>query len=337
MAAVKLADVLRAGKDDKFKPADADSKTEEVHDFDIGHLMVLDQLPVDAAELAKGPAEHLLRSTRDSVQLLFNKLFSMPTAPADVGRLVHLPPPKMRLPRAKKLPEMKELTTWQKFAKEKGIMKRKKDRFVWDADSKEWKARFGYNRVDGPEKDWVIEAKPTDDGQVDPFLKKQEEKRGRVAANKMQQKRNELNANPELVKQINQNDKEVTKRQVDRALSIVSKSTASIGKFDERLPGEGKTKVSGARKKYDPVTGQTSEEKKKSLSYLDQVLGKETKATLSVQKAAKAKLGDMERQGAFDDKPGKKSGAVKKIEKKVHSIQKKRMKGKGGKTAVRKI
>ncbi len=98
-----------------------------------------------------------------------------------------------------------------------------------------------------------------------------------------------------------------------------------------------------------------------------QVLGKETKATLSVQKvrwwgdpsvtlltkhsssaivyrcvrcavqAAKAKLGDMERQGAFDDKPGKKSGAVKKIEKKVHSIQKKRMKGKGGKTAVRKI
>ena len=53
--------------------------------------------------------------------------------------------------------------------------------------------------------------------------------------------------------------------------------------------------------------------------------------------AAKAKLGDMERQGAFDEKPGKKSGVVKKIDKKVHTIQKKRMKGKGGKTAVRKI
>lgn len=43
-----------------------------------------------------------------------------------------LPPPTTNLPRSRKVPGPKAMTKWEKFAKEKGIQKKKKDKKVFD-------------------------------------------------------------------------------------------------------------------------------------------------------------------------------------------------------------
>lgn len=63
--------------------------------------------------------------------------------------------------REKPIPPPKKETRWEKFAKEKGIEKKKKSRMVWDEASQDWKPRWGYNRANaGDEEAPIIEIKP---------------------------------------------------------------------------------------------------------------------------------------------------------------------------------
>ena len=48
--------------------------------------------------------------------------------------VIKLPESTTRLPRAKPAPKEKQLTKWEKYAKEKGITKRKKSKATWDED-----------------------------------------------------------------------------------------------------------------------------------------------------------------------------------------------------------
>ena len=50
--------------------------------------------------------------------------------------VIKLPAPTTRLPREKPVPKEKQLTKWEKYAKEKGITKRKKTKSVWDEELK---------------------------------------------------------------------------------------------------------------------------------------------------------------------------------------------------------
>lgn len=61
-----------------------------------------------------------------------------------------LPAPKTRLPREKPVPEDKALTRWEKFALERGIRKRKKDRMAWDEAAQEWRPAWGYKVREAP-------------------------------------------------------------------------------------------------------------------------------------------------------------------------------------------
>jgi regulator of ribosome biosynthesis len=58
----------------------------------------------------------------------------LPTAKVDNEIVIKLPPGTTRLPRAKPVPKAKELTKWEKYAKEKGITKRKKANAEWDEE-----------------------------------------------------------------------------------------------------------------------------------------------------------------------------------------------------------
>jgi hypothetical protein len=93
-----------------------------------------------------GNHQQMLEKAANSVQFLVGRFFSLPSEPVEGGRLVHLPPAVTVLPREKPAPKPKPLTRWEKFAKEKGIAKKKKDLMVYDEQSKEWKPRFGYKR-----------------------------------------------------------------------------------------------------------------------------------------------------------------------------------------------
>ena len=91
-------------------------------------------------------AQQMLEKATNSVQFLVGRFFALPSEPTEGGRMVHLPPAVTVLPREKPIPKPKPLTRWEKFAKEKGIAKKKKDLMVYDEQSKEWKPRFGYKR-----------------------------------------------------------------------------------------------------------------------------------------------------------------------------------------------
>ena len=107
------------------------------------------------------------------------------------GRLVELPPPRTRLPREKPLPQPKALTRWEAYAKEKGIVKRKRSARVWDEDAGEWRGRHGYGRVADPSEVPVIEAKAWEQtGMEDPFATQTREKRARTAAQHGRQVKN---------------------------------------------------------------------------------------------------------------------------------------------------
>lgn len=56
-----------------------------------------------------------------------------------------LPEPSILFPRSKRLPEEKILTKWEKFAKEKGIKKRKRLGMKYDSELKGQVARWGRN------------------------------------------------------------------------------------------------------------------------------------------------------------------------------------------------
>ena len=101
---------------------------------------------------------------RDNLQLLVDDLFQLPTTISDVGPLAALPAPITALPRAKSIPKAKEPTRWEKFAKAKGIVKRKKGSHEYDEEKGEWRPRHGAkSRKNDRMAGWITELKPGQD------------------------------------------------------------------------------------------------------------------------------------------------------------------------------
>jgi len=95
------------------------------------------------------------------------------------------------LPRTKKIPEAKPETTWEKFSKERGIKKKKRDRMVFDEQTEEYKPRFGYKRIkSGLEDVPIVEIKNGQDPFADPWSIDRQSKKDRIKKNEKQQIRN---------------------------------------------------------------------------------------------------------------------------------------------------
>jgi len=76
--------------------------------------------------------EYFLNLARDNTQLLINEIWKCPKHRVDDVTVAKLPNQTTVLPRALPVPRPRELTKWEKFAKEKGIQKKKKDKLKWD-------------------------------------------------------------------------------------------------------------------------------------------------------------------------------------------------------------
>lgn len=61
-------------------------------------------------------------------------MWELPTERVEECVVAKLPAPVFVLPRSRKCPTAKPLTKWEKFAKEKGIKKVKKDKKVFDQE-----------------------------------------------------------------------------------------------------------------------------------------------------------------------------------------------------------
>lgn len=134
--------------------------------------------------------EALLNMARDNTQYLFNKIWDLEKVTVDEAICVKLPSKIYKLPREKPLPKEKEPTKWEKYAKEKGIVKKKKDKKIWDSDSKTWKPTFGYNRGNDDTKDWLIEIPQNADPMKDYFKERENAKKERTAKNEFQRLKN---------------------------------------------------------------------------------------------------------------------------------------------------
>ena len=159
-------------------------------ELDLGNMLAIDNNQIEPAQLDS--PEKLLALARDNAQLLLNAIWDLETVKVEDAVTAKLPPPSYVLPREKPVPKPKTLTKWEKYAKEKGIdKKKKKDRLVWDDVLQKWIPQFGYKKAQAEaEKNWAIPVKHNADPNEDPYEKLAEDKREKVAKNELQRLRN---------------------------------------------------------------------------------------------------------------------------------------------------
>ena len=118
--------------------------------------------------------------------------------------------------------------------------------------------------------DWVIEAKPGDDPNVDPFEARSAVRKVKHTKQKTQQERNRREASHAAGASskgagagIDRNalkDKDDMKKYLGEAMSAAQVSTASVGRFDKMLRGEA-SRDKGKRKQYETATQQGASSK----------------------------------------------------------------------------
>ncbi|KAF9208780.1 Rhodanese- sulfurtransferase [Haplosporangium sp. Z 27] len=291
-----VSEVLEAHKQ-KFKSVSVEGKVIPV-EYDLGLLTAYDQNPVDEAELKKNKDAYLHSLSRDNAQLLFNEIFQLPTISDDNGVMAMLPTPTTLLPREKPLPKPKPETRWEKFAKAKGIVNRKKERMVYDDATGEYKPRWGYKGInDDGSKDWIIEVPASANPMEDQYEARRDAKKERVERNEKRRQRNMEEAAVATKmdqKAVNKGDRPnmdnvraLKRKEIENQILISKNSTASAGKFDEAIKGDLKPK--GIKRQFAPtVVADLSKEKAGNMSILDRVVGKNGEDLVNVRKAIKA-------------------------------------------------
>jgi regulator of ribosome biosynthesis len=297
----------------KFRTAAPDDQEKEDDlRYDLGNLAAFDTHPISLQDVnANGGISNinnfLIKHARDNAQLLYNQIFNLDSESSDVGRLVLLPESETPLPRFRPVPKPKPETKWEKFAKEKGIKNKKRERMLWDEEKKEWRPRYGYQRANDEMRDWAIEVGPNDNPYEDPFQARKVAKKERILKNKLKQLGNleraagtkvphGLKANLSKDNGINllkgNNSRNNTnsngskkmgkgiKRKsgliglgdrTNEALKDAQRSSASMGKFDNKLKHEKKMNRGGKRRKKLSVTN-TIDDKTQARKILERVL-----------------------------------------------------------------
>ncbi|XP_050309946.1 ribosome biogenesis regulatory protein homolog [Anthonomus grandis grandis] len=272
----------------KYKPITVEKHLEL--EYDLGTLLAVDMNDFDTTKLRREKNDYFLNLARDNTQLLLNQLWDLPTEKVEEAIMVKLPKPKTLLPRMKPVPRPKPLTKWQKFAQEKGIQKKKKPKLSWDEQLKQWIPLYGFKRAKAEkEKNWVLEVPQNADPNEDQFAKKTVAKTENVAKNELQRLRNIAKGKKIKVPRVGVTNPEVSSaKDLQAAVTVAKASTASLGKFQDKLPKEkearGVTEITpGAsrKRKMPPVAGDI--EKRENLNIVETILNKRPK--LDIEKA----------------------------------------------------
>lgn len=291
------ADAKR-GKDEKdekkpLKPAT--SSREDNLQYDLGLLAAYDISPQPTAmkEL------EFLAHTRDSVQLLVNKIFGLPRTTIEEGVVVKLPTDGgiFLLPRSKPVPKEKLQTRWQKFMEDKNMRKRKRSRLVFDEASGDWVPRWGYGSIrkrEAAAKSAIYEFKDGEDTNSDPVERQRAEKKLQIARQKLREVRNQVEAaGGKMRAAVPDLDQRGTKRGKDglrEAIRRAQLSSGSRGKFD-KLANNEPTNLNAKRQRPPSSMGGEGE-KERNLKFAGKVLAGET-----FDKDKMAKVGNQQREG----------------------------------------
>jgi len=240
----------KTNKEEAAPPKPATASRDDNLTYDLKHLAAFDIAPLN-------PKVNFLDYTRDSVQLLVNKIFALPTDKADVGLCAVLPETELfRLPRSKLCPKEKPQTRWAKFMEEKNMQKRKRSRMIFDEATDEYKPRWGYKSAKNSQDTGFHEVKPGQDPNENPFEKVKAERKLQIARQKMREVRNKVEAlggklkaaAPDLTQgwkgasdKYQKGDNKGAQRGKDglkEAVKRAQMSSASMGKFDRVSPNE---------------------------------------------------------------------------------------------------
>ena len=240
-------------------------------EFDLGNMLALDKNPLSIREFRENNKDDFLRSlARDNAQLLLNEMWKLPTERVDEVIVAKLPEATTRLPREKPPPKPRPPTKWEEFAKLKGIQKKNKTNLVWDDVHKEWKRRWGYKRAKDDTKEWLLEVPETADPNEDQFAKRNKAKKERVAKNELNRLRNIARAQKIKVPGVGLAPTgQQSKSDLEKAVHVAKLSTASVGKFQDRLPKEKAPRNTGKKRKFQPLIGDFSTEKQKQLDIFE--------------------------------------------------------------------
>jgi len=226
---------------------------------DAGLLSATDPNPVDKEAYDTDREAYLAELARQGVQAVLQSLFSLPNRKSPDGPLAELPKPVTPLPRAKPLPKPKPLTKWQRFAATKGINKTRKDRKMWDEEKQEWVNRWGKGGKNREkEEQWIHEVPNNAPDDFNPVAAARKERKERITKNEKQQLANVARA-----------QQTGRKNEIERTLLLTKASTASMGKFDNKLQGEPTAR--GVKRKFNPNEISAAEEKKTSLALLSRL------------------------------------------------------------------
>lgn len=247
-------------------------------ELDLGNMTAIDRrigLEGSLIELATQGTEPLLQA-----------LFSLPLNETDDGKFVDLPDGQFRLPREKPIPKERVLTKWEKFAKEKGIQKKRRDRLVLDPNTGEYVPRYGKGSKNSLDRDVVLPHKASRGDNYNPFAEKRKEKQKRIKDNKKKQLSNLGRAakgrraqiqpmqSLDVAKTGPSGKKYLPKSALKDSLSIAQRSTGSIGRFDKKVGNEPKLKVQGRKKKFVTIADKKAlgVEKERSQKIAERIL-----------------------------------------------------------------
>ncbi|EPQ07853.1 Ribosome biogenesis regulatory protein like protein [Myotis brandtii] len=241
-------------------------------EFDLGNLLASDRNPPTGLRRGEPIPEAELRAlARDNTQLLINQLWQLPTERVEEAL---------------------------QFARLKGIRPKKKTNLVWDEVSGQWRRRWGYQRARDDTKEWLIEVPGSADPLEDQFAKRIQAKKERVAKNELNRLRNLARAHKtRLPSSAGMHPTgHQSKQELGRALQVARVSTASVGRFQERLPKEKAPRGSGKKRKFQPLFGDFAAEKKSQLEMLRLMNSK--KPQLDVTRAANKQMREEDQEEA---------------------------------------
>lgn len=258
-------------------------------EMDVGNMLAVDPNQLDVPDSDREGV--LLDLARDNTQLLLNAIWQLETERVDDVVVAKFPPPSTKLPREKPMPKPKTMTKWEKYAKEKGIeKKKKKSNLVWDDVVQKWIPQFGYKKVKNEQdKNWMMPLKGNAPDDENPYEKEAEAKREKVAKNELQRLKNLARAKKvtlpsvgvvpagSTTKDDGRAGKAVTQSaDLKKAAEIAKTSTASLGKFQDNLSKklEKTAKTKGNKRKFESNTGDASLEKTRTLGILESISNK---------------------------------------------------------------
>ncbi|SPC66331.1 related to RRS1 - regulator of ribosome biogenesis [Ustilago sp. UG-2017b] len=282
---------LHAASTSKFKPTSVD-ESPTAFQFDLGLLTSINPNPLPSSPLTP---EILSSRTRDGVQSLVNRIFTLPiTRDPENGPLAALPRFTSKLPREKSMPKPKPLTKWEKFAKQKGIQSKKKDKMIYDENTNEWFPRWGYKGANKDLEDqWIHELKNNANTDIDPAKTAKKERLAKKEKNEKQRMGNlaraaaassasavkggksgglgdaNANANANAAKLARAAAREKRKAELEADVLRSRASTASMGRFDKTLKGEQKQK--GIKRKFGANEKDTKVEREANLALLNKL------------------------------------------------------------------